>query len=148
MKPTMLAGCLLLLMGCSVKRKDVQPEQRIYRITENFEGAWKDAYATADYQLRTGLWKFDDALIWGGANQADAKVGERAVRIRDTGSISTAFEIANLNMICLKHGLFGKNAPATWRLYVAPTGQEFRPKGAEITTAPPDWILARSEKRP
>ncbi|MGV3761020.1 DNA/RNA non-specific endonuclease [Parapedobacter sp.] len=135
MKPAIFVGCSLLLLGCSLKRKDPQPEQRNYRITENFEGARKDAYAKAHQRLRTGLWEFDDALIWGGANQADAKVGERAVRIRNTGSVSTAFTIANLNMVYLKHGLFGSDTSATWRLYIAPNGQEFEPLGKEMTTA-------------
>lgn len=131
----MLAGWLLLVLGCSVKRKDPKPEHRIYHITEDFEGARKDAYSAADYRLRTGIWEFDDALIWGGAHQADAKIGERAVRIRNTGSISTAFEIAGLDMVYLKHGLFGDDPPATWRLYVAPDGQDFQRVGVEMTTA-------------
>ena len=134
MKPTLLVGCLLLLLGCSVKRKDTQPERRTYRITEDFEDARKDAYAATDYRLRTGMWIFDDALIWGGAPQADAKVGERAVRIRNTGSIGTAFDIANLDMVYLKHALFGSDTSATWRLYIAPHGQHFRQVGEEVTT--------------
>ncbi|MEC3879845.1 DNA/RNA non-specific endonuclease [Parapedobacter sp. 10938] len=134
MKPTIFVGCLLLLLGCSVKRKDPKPDRQTYRITENFEGARKDAYAKADYRLRTGLWEFDDALIWGAANQADAKVGERAVRIRNNGSISTAFDVANLHMVYLKHGLFGSDTSATWRLYIAPNGQNFRQVGNEMTT--------------
>src|SRR5690606_11073451 len=85
-------------------------------------------------RLRTGLWAFDDALIWGGASQADAKVGERAVRIRNAGSISTAFHITNLDMVYLKHGLFGSDAPVTWRLYIAPDGQAFQQVGSEVTT--------------
>lgn len=131
----MFAGCLLLVLGCGVKRNDPKPEHPTYRITEDFEDARKDAYAAADYRLRTGVWEFDDALIWGGAHQADAKVGERAVRIRNKGSISTAFEVSNLGMIYLKHGLFGNDSPATWYLYIAPEGRDFRQVGGEITTA-------------
>ncbi len=134
MKLPILAFCPFLILGCGVKREDAKPEQRTYRITEDFESARKDAYTAADYRLRTGLWQFDDALIWGGASQADAKVGERAVRIRNAGSISMAFDISNLNMVYLKHGLFGTDAPATWHLYIAPNGQDFRPVGEEITT--------------
>lgn len=133
MKTAVLACCLLLVLGCSAKRNEPYPGPT-YRITEDFEGARKDTYAAADYRLRTGLWQFDDALVWGGAEQADAKVGERAVRIRNAGSISTAFHIANLDMIYLKHGLFGTDEPATWRLYIAPDGQPFRQVGDEITT--------------
>jgi len=125
---------LLSVVGCSVKRNDPKPKQTTYRITEDFEGARKDTYAAADYRLRTGLWAFDDALIWGGASQADAKVGERAVRIRNAGSISTAFHITNLDMVYLKHGLFGSDAPVTWRLYIAPDGQAFQQVGSEVTT--------------
>ena len=134
MRPIVFVSCLLLLSGCGVKRKDTQPEKHHYRITEDFEGARKDAYAPADYRLRTGVWTFDDALIWGGATQADAKVGERAVRIRNTGSVYTGFDVANLKMIYVKHGLFGDDAPATWQLYVAPQGRDFRPVGTEVTT--------------
>src|SRR5690606_29651928 len=134
MKPVILACCLLSVVGCSVKRNDPKPKQTTYRITEDFEGARKDTYAAADYRLRTGLWAFDDALIWGGASQADAKVGERAVRIRNAGSISTAFHITNLDMVYLKHGLFGSDAPVTWRLYIAPDGQAFQQVGSEVTT--------------
>lgn len=134
MKPAMLAICLLLTLSCGVKRKDPRPEQRTYRITEDFEGARKDAYAATNFQLRTGIWEFDDALIWGGAYQADAKVGERAVRIRNVGSISTTFEVTNLNMVYIKHGLFGNDAPATWRLYIASDEQGFQPVGEEMTT--------------
>src|SRR5690606_21079387 len=135
MKPALLVGCLLLVWGCSDKRNDPKPQQTVYRITEDFEGARKDSYATADYRLQTGVWEFDDALIWGGARQADAKVGERAVRIRDQGSISTAFEVSNLDMVYLKHGLFGDDEPATWHLYIAPEGRDFQRVGEEVTTA-------------
>ncbi len=134
MRPAMLACCLLWALGCSVKRNDPKPKHATYRITEDFEGARKDTYATADYRLRTGLWKFDDALIWSGANQADAKVGQRAVRIRNAGSITTAFNITNLDMVYLKHGLFGNDAAVTWRLYIASDGQDFRQLGNEMTT--------------
>lgn len=135
MKPILIAFCSLFVLGCSVKRKDLKPEQQIYRITEDFEGARKDAYATGDYRLRTGVWTFDDALIWGGASQADAKMGERSVRIRNTGSIGTAFDVTNLEMVYLKHGLFGNDAPATWQLYISSEGKDDRPVGAEMTTS-------------
>lgn len=124
----------MFAFGCYDKRRDPTPEQLTYRITEDFEGARKDAYAAADYQLRTGVWEFDDALIWGGAEQGDAGVGERAVRIRNKGSISTAFEVSNLQRIYLKHGLFGDDAPATWKLYIAADGHGFQQIGEEMTT--------------
>ena len=134
MKPAVFIFFLLLVIGCSVKRKDIHPDEQVYRIVEDFEGARKDAYATGDYRLRTGLWSLDDALIWGGANQADAKVGERSVRIRNTGSITTAFDISNLEMIYLKHGLFGEDKPATWQLYISSGDKGFQPLGKEQTT--------------
>ncbi|HWK99301.1 MAG TPA: DNA/RNA non-specific endonuclease [Parapedobacter sp.] len=134
MRPAVLAICSLFVLGCGVKRKDPAPEQRIYRITEDFEGARKDAYASTNYQLRTGVWEFDDALIWGGAGQADAKVGERSVRIRNTGSISTTFEVSNLEMVYLKHGLFGNDVEATWYLHIAPHGEDFHQASEEMTT--------------
>lgn len=134
MNRTLLAGCLLALFSCADKHNDPSP-QITFRITEDFEGSRKDTYATSEYLLQTGVWEFDDALIWGGGGQADAKIGERAVRIRNTGSISTVFEVSNLDMVYLKHGLFGNDAPATWQLYIAPAGQGFQPVGEEITTA-------------
>lgn len=137
MKPIILVGCLLLLLGCSVKRKDAQPEHRIYRITEDFEGARKDAYAVAGIRLRTGIWELDDALIWSGASQADAKNGERSLRIRNAGQVTTRFEIANLKMIYLKHAVFGTDREATWKIQVAASEHDFVDISDEIITSSP-----------
>ncbi|WP_257667842.1 DNA/RNA non-specific endonuclease [Parapedobacter tibetensis] len=135
MKRVLLGSCFLLALGCGDKRNNPKPEAATYRITEDFEGARKDAYATGELPLNTGIWEFDDALIWGGAFQADAKNGKRAVRIRNTGSISTAFQVSNLEMVYFKHGLFGNDAPATWHLYMAPDGEGFQQVGEEMTTS-------------
>ena len=135
MKKILLGGCFLFALGCGDKRSNPKPEVATYRITEDFEGARKDAYAAGELRLRTGSWELSDALIWGGATQADAKDGERSLRIRNAGSISTAFEVTGLDMIYLKHGLFGDDTPAIWRLYIAADGHGFHQVGGEITTS-------------
>lgn len=141
MKKWLYGWCLVWALACTDKGDnptpdpDPEPEPEVYEITEDFEGARKDAYATGELQLRTGIWAFDDALIWGGATQADTKNGERALRIRNEGRISTTFKISNLKMVYLKHGLYGTDDPATWQLYIAPEGQGFQAVGEEMTTS-------------
>jgi len=102
---------------------------------EDFEGARKDAYAIGDLQLHTGIWTLDDALIWGGAVQGDACNGERSLRIRNKGQVTTTFEINNVTMVYLKHALFGKDAPAYWKIQIASSESDFKDLSGEITTS-------------
>lgn len=121
-----------LCFSCASKKNNPSPVT--YLVTEDFEGARKDAYAADELQLRTGVWVFDDALIWGGATQGDVRNGARALRIRNQGRAGLGFDISNLTMVYLKHGLFGQDNPATWKLQLSANGREYRDLGSPLTT--------------
>ena len=124
---------IFIVITCNDKKDNPTPVS--YQVMEDFENARKDAYTAGELRLHTGIWELDDALIWGGAVQGDASNGERSLRIRNTGRVTTTFEINNVTMVYLKHALFGKDAPAHWKIQIASRGLDFKDLTKEITTS-------------
>lgn len=140
-----LAYCVVILLSdCSkatvTGAKDLDQEdstiyaqprsQTSYTITESFETANKGAYASADVNLNTGSWNFDDALL--GEQAADLKAGNKSVRLRN-GSISMNFNVSGLRMIYIKHGKYGSDGNSTWQLLISTdNGLSYKQLGDDI----------------
>ncbi len=132
MKKPIVAFALALGLACASKKNNPAPVT--YLVTEDFEGARKEGYAAGEVLLRTGAWTLDDALIWGAGAQGDLRNDQRALRIRNQGRVGMAFDIRNLTMVYLKHGVFGQDNPSTWKLQLSAGGSEYRDLGSPLTT--------------
>lgn len=139
-----LAG--LFFSACK-KEADIQPQEINHPRTavtestvvlnEDFESGSKTAYAVGSVTLSSGSWTLDDALI--GNLAADLKNGSKSVRIRNTGSATTDFNIssaAGAVTVSVKHGTYGSDANSTWQLWTsADNGQTWTQQGSTITTS-------------
>ncbi len=87
-------------------------------VEERFEGTWKSGYGPSDVSLDHGVWHFNDAMI--GATANDSKTGQRALRIRNTGSAQMAFDLPlGIKSVSLVHGTYGTDPSAQWELQVS-----------------------------
>jgi endonuclease G len=103
---------------------------------EDFESGSKTAYAVGDVQLATGTWRFDNALI--GASSSDRKTGAKSVRLTAGGRITQLFDAPSAATVSVRHGLFGTDGAATWRLLRSlDGGQTWGQVGGAVQTASP-----------
>ncbi|WP_212003931.1 DNA/RNA non-specific endonuclease [Chitinophaga sp. HK235] len=146
--------CFVLCLGSILfaackKEATMQPQEvnstrvsasteSVVRLSEDFESGSKTAYAVGNVTLTSGSWTLDDALI--GTLTADLKNGTKSVRIRNTGSLTTNFNITGGTgtlTITVKHGTYGSDGNSDWQLVTSTdNGQTWQQQGNTVTTAP------------
>jgi endonuclease G len=125
------AALLLSLITLTVT---FSPRARAQTFDETFETGTKTAYATADVQLATGSWNFNDALI--GNLSTDRKVGTASARIRNVGIVQMNFNRPSAGTVSLQHAVFGTDGSSTWALYQSTNnGSAWTKVGATVTTS-------------
>jgi endonuclease G len=96
------------------------PHSRAQTFNETFETGTKTAYATADVQLATGFWNFNDALI--GNLSTDRKTGTASARIRNVGIVQMDFNVATAGSVTVQHAVFGTDGASSWELWASTNG--------------------------
>jgi endonuclease G, mitochondrial len=101
---------------------------------ETFEDGSKSAYAPDTVTFSSGLWRLDNTLV--GSSASDRKIGSRAVRMRDSGTLTMMFNVTNgAASVSLLHGLYGSDTNASWSLwYSVNSGSSWRQIASAITT--------------
>jgi endonuclease G, mitochondrial len=111
--------------------------KQITLLTEDFESGSKTAYASGTVTLSSGAWTLDDALI--GTLSADLKNGAKSVRIRNTGTLTTNFNITGGSgtfTVTVRHGSYGSDGNSAWQLWTSgDNGASWSQQGSNITTA-------------
>jgi endonuclease G len=102
---------------------------------ESFETGHKGSYAASPLTLPSGSWMLEDALI--GSLSADARQGDRSVRIKDQGSLSLQTALSrSAGRVRILHGSYGSDPAASWGLwYSTDQGRSWQQAGTEVTTA-------------
>jgi endonuclease G len=98
----------------------LSPRTQAQTFNETFESGTKTAYATADVQLATGFWNFNDALI--GNLSTDRKTGTASARIRNVGLVQMDFDVASAGTVTVQHAVFGTDGASTWELWSSTNG--------------------------
>jgi endonuclease G len=102
--------------------------------TEGFEAGGKTSYATANVQLASGQWNFNDALI--GNLSTDRKTGSYSARIRNVGIVQMNFNSASAGTVSVQHAVFGTDGASTWALYQSTNnGSTWTKVGTTVTTS-------------
>jgi endonuclease G len=145
-----ILGCALVLIfaSCSKDAIRVQPNNNApvkamtltttldqTLLSETFETGTKAAYAAASVTLSSGSWTLDDALI--GSLAADLKDGAKSVRIRNSGTVTTNFDITGSSSpmtLTVKHGIYTGDNASTWQLFVAVNGGSYAQVGSTVTS--------------
>lgn len=125
---------LLVLFALSCKQSQVvtPTDPNVEIAVEDFESASKTSYGVGDVNGGVGSWTLDEALI--GTTENDKKKGGRAVRIRDTGSLTANFSL-NVQKISIEHAIYGSDVAATWELWLSTdNGRNWRKQGQTITS--------------
>lgn len=127
----------------TIQPKETLPSQRkattelTTLLTENFESGSKTAYASGTVTLSSGSWTLDDALI--GTLPADLKNGTKSVRIRNTGILTTNFNIAGgagTVTVTVHHGSYGSDGSSDWQLWTSgDNGGSWQQQGSNVTTS-------------
>lgn len=106
-------------------------------LTEDFESGSKTAYASGAVTLSSGSWTLDDALI--GSLSTDLKNGTKSVRIRNTGTLTTNFNITGGSgtvTLTVRHGSYGSDGNSNWQLWTsADNGGSWSQQGSDVTTS-------------
>lgn len=85
---------------------------------ETFETASKTGYAAGNISLPTGVWNLSDALI--GTSSSDRKTGSRSIRIQNTGTVTTNFDLTGgIANISLKYAKYGSDASSSFELWIS-----------------------------
>ncbi len=102
-------------------------------IIEDFESGSKTVYGLGEVTLKTGVWTLEDALI--GTRNNDVKDGEKAVRIQNSGKLTTFEYPKTITSISISHAKYGADEDSTWQLLCSPTGATaWQQIGATVTT--------------
>lgn len=104
-------------------------------LTESFEQGSKTAYADGTAALSSGSWVFTDALI--SSSAADVKEGSHSARIRNSGKLTMAFDVATgASTVTVKHAAYGADGSSQWQLWVsADAGASYTEADSTITTS-------------
>ena len=109
------------------------PHAGAQSFNEGFESGTKTAYATADVQLATGWWNFNDALI--GNLSTDRKTGVASARIRNVGSLSMDFDVTSASTVTIQHAVFSSDGASSWELWASTdSGNSYAKVGNTIST--------------
>ncbi len=146
--PLLIAGVVFLSVfnSCTkLENDDVQVTQDktsvgsdfkagTVNLSEGFENASKTAYAAATVSLSSGSWYFNDALI--GNTTSDRKTGSNSARIRNIGTVTMQFNLANgASTVQVKHALYGTDASSTWELWKSVnSGSAWTKVGSTVST--------------
>ncbi len=123
---------VLLLFGVvACTPKDDGTPSNVETIVEDFENASKTTYTAGLAQGTLGSWTLEDALI--GTTDNDRKVGNRAVRITNQGTLTLETTIP-AQKVTINHALYGTDATATWELWVADASNSWKKQGSTIST--------------
>jgi endonuclease G len=112
----LLCACTLLALVCVNGPLHVSAQT----FNEGFESGTKTAYATADVQLATGWWNFNDALI--GNLSTDRKNGTASARIRNVGIIQMDFDVTSAGTVTIQHAIFSSDGSSSWELWASTNG--------------------------
>ena len=112
----LLCACTLLALVCVNGPRHVSAQT----FNEGFESGTKTAYATADVQLATGWWNFNDALI--GNLSTDRKNGTASARIRNVGIIQMDFDVTSAGTVTIQHAIFSSDGSSSWELWASTNG--------------------------
>lgn len=142
-----LSFVAMLCLGLAACKKDneVAPELTVKKLSlqssalattntlEDFESGSKTAYTTGSVTLSTGSWTFNDALI--GDLTADAKVGTKSARIRNSGSLTMNFDVTDASSVSISHAVYGSDAGSTWQLlYSTDGGTSWQQTGSTVSS--------------
>jgi endonuclease G, mitochondrial len=139
---TILQLSILMLFACqsnyeenvpSKAKPQISVREKTSNADENFESGSKGSYADGNVTLITGSWAFSDALL--GTLSSDSKNGSKSARIRNTGSISMNFNLADgANTVQLLYAKFGSDGNSDFVLeYSANSGSSWQQSGQAIT---------------
>jgi endonuclease G len=80
------------------------------------------------------VWTLSAALI--GTTTSDVKSGAKAARVRNTGSLTMAFDLASgVSTVSVKHATYGADAAGTWGVYYSQNGgSSWTQAGASVVT--------------
>ena len=103
--------------------------------TETFDTGSKTAYAAGSVNLASGTWTLNDALI--GTSTSDPKDGTKSVRVRNSGTVTMAYDWASgAKTVSVKHAVYGGDAASTWGLwYSTNAGSTWAQAGSTVTTS-------------
>ncbi len=104
-------------------------------LSEGFEQGSKGSYATGNVTFASGMWALNDALL--GTSSSDPKVGNKSVRIRNSGKLTMLFNgSAGAKTVSVKHASYGTDAATTWSLwYSVNGGSTWTQAGSTMTTS-------------
>ncbi|WP_447951979.1 InlB B-repeat-containing protein [Chryseobacterium koreense] len=102
---------------------------------EDFEKGTKAGYANGAVTCTAGEWQMNDALIGNTIN--DKKNGSKSVRIQNSGSIQTTFNIpTGLGNVTVNHANYGNDSDGKWILKISTdNGANWNSVGGEITSS-------------
>ncbi len=140
-RPLVLVSLLALAVGCEAFTyaegdEAVADWEASLSTVEDFEAGSKSAYAAGNVTFASGSWNLSDALI--GATGADVTDGAKAVRVRNSGTVTMSFDrTAGAGTVSVKHASYGSDANGAFALYWSQDGGSTWTKtGANVTTAP------------
>ena len=88
---------------------------------EGFDMASKRTYESAAINTGSGIWLLDDAVVGGAEN--DQKNGEKAIRIRENGSLTMAFDVpTGIAQISLNCGVYQTDGASVFEVLVSTNG--------------------------
>ena len=134
----LVLGSTAALTGCVSDigdGEDLESSESALTLSEPFEGDSKGSYAVADVDLSSGTWTLDDALL--GSLAGDAKNGTQAVRVRNSGTATMAFDrTSGAGTVTVKYASYGSDASGSFALYYSTnSGSTWSKTGSTITTS-------------
>lgn len=84
---------------------------------EGLEDISKGNYSSANIQLPSGEWYFEDALVGGTAS--DTRNGEKAIRIREKGFVRMNYDIVGVKEIKMAYGAYKGDGDSEWEVYIS-----------------------------
>lgn len=125
---TCFLATLLLLAACNNPNNSQQQsakypgEQKVktVELTEEFETGSKPSYASAQIQLNSGAWYFEDALL--AQSDKDVKEGSQSVRIKGKGRLRMEFDVEGVSKVTIKHAVYAGNKTSGWQLRMSVDG--------------------------
>ena len=134
--------CLLLALTCGWVGAGLLPlspvsivnSQAVYTVTEGFDSGGKTSYAAADVTFPSGSWNLSDALT--GNLTGDARTGNYAIRVRNTGTLSMNFNALSAGQISVQSAVYGSDGSSSWELWESTNnGSSWTRVGATQTAA-------------
>ena len=139
----LLLSISFLLIFSSCKKTDIAPTpiDPIPVVTpissvlfEDFEIGTKTSYANETVSLKTGAWKFEDALL--GDLSTDKKTGNKSLRLINSGKADMNFNVIGVGNVTIQHAVYGTDGASDWELYVSYNdGVTYFKVGSTITSS-------------